>query len=268
MIKPAGIFIASLFIVIFYGCTTDYGSQYVKPPERKAIKHIYREQDKIVAYFAVNNIKEYQKLVPNIFHLPSKHLCRVSVIDFYDMESGPPYLESAIDILVHYPGAPGVKETLGWYCLVMPVTTEEALWGRFSWGFNKVRGKVVLERNELKYTGTSFTPGKQTPDFRLNLEVKKTELTAAQKSFLDFVSPIPALTIKDGKILNWGATGGGKYKIYELEKAAPQIWKLKFGDCSIEYPQDPRNYLSRMDLGKVIIGYWLKQRYKYSLAPK
>jgi hypothetical protein len=70
------------------------------------------------------------------------------------------------------------------------------------------------------------------------------------------------------KVLNWGATGGGKYKIYEFEKFAPQIWKVKFGDGSIEYPKDSRNYLSRMALGKCVAGYWLKQRYKYSLTPK
>ncbi len=72
----------------------------------------------------------------------------------------------------------------------------------------------------------------------------------------------------DRVLLNWGATGGGKYKIYEFEKFAPQIWKVKFGDGTIEFPKDPRNYLSRMDLGKCMAGYWLKQRYKYSLAPK
>ena len=261
--------IASILIVPFYGCAaTNYGDQYVKPPERPTIKHIYREQDKIVAYFEVNNLTEYQKLVPKIFHMPSKPLCRVSVIDFYDMVSAPPYLESTIDILIKYKGSSGAGETLAWYCLLMPVTTEEALWGRFSWGFNKVRGKVTLERYETKYIGTSFTSEKKAPDFQLNLEVKKTELTADQKSFLEFVSPIPALTIKDGKVLNWGVTGGGKYKIHELEKAAPKIWKIKFGDASIEYPKDPRNYLSRMDLGKFITGYWMKQRYQYSLAPK
>ena len=200
--------------------------------------------------------------------MPPKPLCRVSVIDFYDMASGPPYLESSMEILIKYAGAYGAKETLGWYCLMMPVTTEEGLWGRFYWGFNKVRGKVTLERYENSYIGTSFTPGRQTPDFQLKLEVKKAELTAGQKSFLEFVSPIPALTIKNSKVLNWGATGGGKYKIYEFEKVAPQIWQVKFGNCSVEYPKDPHNYLSRTDLGEPLAGYWLKQRYKYSLAPK
>jgi hypothetical protein len=28
---------------------------------------------------------------------------------------------------------------------------EEALWGRFYWGFNKVRGKVAFERSKNKF---------------------------------------------------------------------------------------------------------------------
>jgi len=50
---------------------------------------------------------------------------------------------------------------------------------------------------------------------------------------LDFVSPIPGLTIKDGKAINRGVVGGGKYKIYELEKAAPQVWNIQFGDGTL-----------------------------------
>ena len=34
---------------------------------------------------------------------------------------------------------------------MMPVTMEEALWGRFYWGFNKVRGKVAFERSKNKF---------------------------------------------------------------------------------------------------------------------
>jgi len=55
------------------------------------------------------------------------------------------------------------------------------------------------------------------------------------------------------------------YKIYELEKVAPQIWNIKFGDCSIEYPNDPKNYLYHLGIGKFITGYWLKMKYRYSL---
>jgi hypothetical protein len=41
--------------------------------------------------------------------------------------------------------------------------------------------------------------------------------------------------------------------------------KIKFGDCSIEYPNDPNNYLYRLGIGKFITGYWVKMKYRYSL---
>jgi len=44
---------------------------------------------------------------------------------------------------------------------------------------------------------------------------------------------------KDDKLFWWR---GIKYKIYEFKKIAPRIFKGKFGDCSIEYPKDPKNY--------------------------
>ena len=101
--KSAGILLTAILTIAFYGCATDYGSQYVKPPERPSIRHIYQEQDKIVAYFEVNDTNEYKKMIPDIFRMPPTPLCRVSVIDFYEMASGPPYLESSVEILIKYP---------------------------------------------------------------------------------------------------------------------------------------------------------------------
>ena len=72
----------------------------------------------------------------------------------------------------------------------------------------------------------------------------------------------------DGKVFNRGVIGGGKYKIYELERVAPQIWNTKFGDCSIEYPNDPNNYLARLGIGKCITGYCLKQKLRYKIPYK
>jgi hypothetical protein len=89
-----------------------------------------------------------------------------------------------------------------------------------------------------------------------------------EKRFLDFVSPIPGLTIKSGKAINRGVVGGGKYKIYEFEKIAPHIWNIKFGGRSIEYPNDPNNCLARLGIGKFITGYWLKQKVRFKIMYK
>jgi hypothetical protein len=115
--------------------------------------------------------------------------------------------------------------------------------------------------------GTSFARDGKKVGFKLTLEVKKTELTPDEKSFLDFVSPIPTLSVKDGEVFKWGTVGRVKDKIYELEKISPQIWNIKFGDCSIEYPNDPKNYLHRLGVGKFITGFWAKMRYRMEVKP-
>jgi hypothetical protein len=111
--------------------------------------------------------------------MPERPLCRVAVVDFYKMESAPPYLEAAVAILVKFK---------------KPKSGEE--------------------------------------------------------------------------ILAWHLVGGGKYKIYEFEKVAPQIWNIKFGDCSIEYPNDPNNCLAGLGIGKIITGYWLKQKVRFKIPYK
>ncbi len=116
---------------------------------------------------------------------------------------GRPILEVRIQILVKYKKPQSGEEILAWYYIEEPVTTEEALWGRFTGGYPKVLRKMTFERYENKYVGTSYDRDGKTLALRLILETKKAGLTPDEKSFLDFVSPIRALTIKDGKVLEW-----------------------------------------------------------------
>jgi hypothetical protein len=68
--------------------------------------------------------------------------------------------------------------------------------------------------------------------------------------------------------LKWATFGGGKYRIYELEKAIPKVYTVQFGNCSIEYSKDPKNYLQRLGIGKYITGYWLKQKVRFKIPFK
>jgi hypothetical protein len=260
----AKIIMISLFVFLSYGCATD-SEEVVKRPSGPSPRFIYLEQESIVSYFEVTNINEYRKLIPSIFRMPERPLCRVAFVDFYKMESPAPYQESQIHIFVKYKKSEREKEILTWYCLEMPVTTEDALWGRFIYGYPKVLRKVTLENQSPKYIGTSYSRDGKTPALKLILEIKPRELTSNERSFLDFISPERFVTIKEGKVFNWGAI---KNRTYELEKVAPHIWSIQFGDCTIEYPNDPKNYLNRLGLGKSITGYWLKQKYRYSLKPQ
>jgi hypothetical protein len=256
-----------ILIMALYGCATDYKAPSDKPLFKGP--HVYQEGDRICAYFEVNNIKEYKKLIPSIFRMPEKPLCRVMFFDFYEMAEGPPYLESAIAILVKYRKKSEDEWKLGWYTLLIRVTTIEALGGRpgaFPWGFPKVLRKVTLERSENKYIGTSYAEDGKREEFRLVLDVIKTPLSDDEKKFLDFVTPLSSVNIKDGELI---AFAGSKYSVYNWEKTNPSVWrKVKFGTSSIEFPKDPKNYLYRFDVGKFITGYWYILRYKYSNQPE
>jgi len=265
MIKFAKIIFILILMFSYYGCATE-SEEVVNRPNVPPVRLISLENEEIYAYFEVANIQEYQKLVPSIFSMPERPLCRVVVVDFYKMESGPPYLEVRIQILVKYKKSESGKEILAWYYIEEPVTTEEALWGRFTGGFPKFLRKITFERYENKYVGTSYDRDGRTVAMRLILEIKKAGLTPDEKGFLDFILPMQALTIKDGKVLEWGEFGGGKYKVYELEKVAPRLYQVRFGNCSIEYSKDPKNYLQRLGIGKCVTAYWLKGKLRIQLG--
>jgi hypothetical protein len=263
--KYAGIILIFILLHPFYG----YGLEMEKEeillrPTAPHVEHIFLEQESIVAFFEVTNIDEYKKLIPNIFSMPEKPLCRVSVINFYKMESAPPYLEATVQILVKFKRPLSGEEIPAWYFLGLSVTTGEALWGRIT-GFPKVLRRVTFENYANKHIGTSYARDGKTPTVRLVLELKKTELTPDEKNFLDFVSFIPVLTVMNGKVNNLGA---GRYKLYELEKFAPKVCNIKFGNGSIEYPKDPNNYLHQLGIGKFITGYWLKQKSRHKIQYK
>jgi hypothetical protein len=268
MMKFAKIILILILAFPFYGYALEIEREEILlRPSRPYVEHIFLEQESIIAFFEITHIDAYKELIPTIFSMPEKPLCMVKINSFYKMESAPPYLEAIVAILVKFKRPQSGEEILAWHFLGLSVTSEEALWGRIG-GYPKVLRKVTFENQANKYVGISYARDGKTPTLNFTLELKKARPTRDEKRFLDFVSPIPALTIKDGKAINRGVTGGGKYKIYELEKVAPQIWSIKFGDCTIEYPNDPNNYLGHLGIGKFITGYWLKQKIRYKIPYK
>jgi hypothetical protein len=241
------------------GCTKSTQAQRETTPQKFEGAPVYLESDRICAFFEVQNLTEYQKLVPRIFKIPEKPLCQIYFADNYKMENGPTYLLSSVSILVSH------EASLGWYILTMPETHEDPVWrGVFYWGYPKIVRNVTLENGKDRYVGTSYEEDGKTPEFRLILNAKKTPLALPEKQFLDFISPIPSLTVKNGKVHKWG---GSQHPIYNLEKVAPRIWKIKLGESSVEYPNGPKNLLNRLNLGRCITGYWGKLIHRYSLKP-
>jgi len=93
MMKFAKIILILILTLFYYGCATE-SEEVVKRPNIPPVRSIFLENEQIYAYFEVTNIQEYKKLVPSVFSMPERPLCRVAVIDFYKMESAPPYLKS------------------------------------------------------------------------------------------------------------------------------------------------------------------------------
>lgn len=248
-----------LFICFLLGCPKHTETQVERTPQKYEGALVYLESDRICAFFEVQNLKAYEKLLPRLFQLPDRPLCQISFSDNYKMENGPTYLLSSISILVNHGGK------LGWYILTMPETHEEPVRrGVNAYGYPKIVRKVTLERSEGEYIGTSYEKDGRTVEFKMILRIKKTPLGSEEKQFYDFISLFPSLTIKNEKVYKFG---GNKTPIYNLEKTAPKVWKIKLGEASVEHPNDPQNLLYRLNLGRCITGYWGNLKHRYSIVP-
>ena len=248
-----------LFIFSLSGCPKHTETQVEKTPQKYEGALVYLESDRICAFFEVQNSKAHEKLLPRLFKMPDRSLCQISFSDNYKMENGPTYLLSSVSILVNHEGK------FGWYILTMPETHEEPVRrGVNTYGYPKIVRKVTLERSGDQYVGISYEKDGKTPEFKLTLEVTKTPLGLEEKQFYDFISPFPSLTIKNERVYKFG---GSRTPIYNLEKTAPKVWKIKLGEGSIEYPNNPKNLLNRLNLGGGITGYWGNLKYRYSIAP-
>lgn len=254
-----GLILSLLLICFLAGCPKHTETQVEKIPQKYEGALIYLESDRICAFFEVQNSKAYEKLLPRIFKMPDRPLCQITFSDNYKMENGPTYLLSSISILVNHEGK------LGWYILTMPETHEEPVRrGVVAWGYPKIVRKVTLERSGDQHVGISYEKDGSTVEFKMILKIKKTPLGLEEKQFYDFISPFPSLTIKNERVYKFG---GSQTPIYNLEKTAPKVWKIKLGEGSIEYPNNPKNFLNRLNLGGGITGYWGNLKYRYSIAP-
>ena len=219
---------------------------------------VYQESDFIRAYFEPADLAAYRQAIPAPFMLPPRPLIRVSVLDFYGMVNGPVYLESEVSVLVLYEGQPG------WFVLTMPVTDGDACaGGRNALGTPKVMRRITLERGADRYLGTSYARGGLKPEFTLKVDVG--EPGEAAREVLRFVSPIPDFYLLRGRVLK---VGGLPRSVDELEKGAPNVWKIRLGQAQLEFSREPENLLQRLGVGPPLAAYWGQMRFRYSIVPR
>jgi hypothetical protein len=219
---------------------------------------IYQESDHIRGYFEVGDLATYRQAIPAPFAMPARPLIRVTVLDFYEMVNGPTYLESEISVLALHKAQPG------WFVLTMPVTDGDACGGgRDALGTPKVMRRITLERGADRYVGTSYARGGRVPEFTLTLDVG--EADGAAREVLRFVSPFPDLMLLRGRVLT---IGGGRQPVYQLERAAPGVWKVRLGHARLDFPREPESLLPRLGVGRPLAGYWGQVRFRYSITPR
>lgn len=221
---------------------------------------VFQEQESIVAYFEATRLDEYRRVLPAVFAMPERPLVRVSVIDFYEMVNGAAYLESVIALAAVHEGRSG------WFVVTMPVTNGDSCYGgRSAWGYPKVVRRITLEKGLDRYVGVSYAPGGRVPEFRLTLDAAAGAPGDEAHEVLRHVAPmVGSFTLKDGRVLRFGA--GGR-PAYDLERAAPSVWKVWLGRPTLEFPREPDNLLQRLGTGRALAGYWVRQRARYSIAP-
>ena len=219
---------------------------------------VYQESDHVRGYFDADDLAAYRQALPTIFSMPARPLIRVTVLDFYEMVNGPTYLESEISVLALYKGQ------MGWFVLTMPVTDGDACGGgRDALGTPKVMRRVTLERGADRYVGTSYARGGRAAEFTLTLDVGEADADA--RDVLRFVSPFPDLTLRRRRVLTMG---GGRQPVYELERAAPGIWKVRLGHARLDFPRQPESLLHRLGVGKPLAAYWGQVRFRFSITPR
>jgi hypothetical protein len=219
---------------------------------------VYQESDHIRGYFEPRDLAAYRQALPARFAMPERPLIRVTVLDFYEMANGPLYLESEISVLAVHQGQPG------WFVLTMPVTDGEAcLRGRNGLGTPKVMRRITLEREAARYVGTSYARGGRTPELTLTVDVG--ELDDAARDVLRLVAPFPDLMLLRGNVVK---LGGRAQPVYELERVAPNVWKVRLGHARLDFPRDPDNVLHRLGVGRPLAAYWGQVRYRYTLTPR
>ena len=219
---------------------------------------VYQESDLIRAYVEVGDLAAYRRAIPAPFAMPERPLVRVSILDFYAMANGPAYLESEISVLALHEGQPG------WLVLTMPVTDGDSCGGgRAAWGYPKIVRRVSLERDADRYVGISYARGGRAPELALTVDAGEPGETA--REVLRFVHPFPNLTLKDGRIMKFG---GLRQPVYELERAAPNVWKVRLGRGRLEFPREPENLPHRLGVGRPLAAYWARLRARYSITPR
>lgn len=171
---------ALLLAVLAAGCS--YGFLFWE-------RNIWQDFHGIFTLVAPADMVAYREMLPGKFALPEQPMVGVFVVDYLDTEPWPitptkflgSYLEAAVFLRCDY------GDVTGWYCLVMPVTTEAAEIGGRRMGFPKyVADRIVVEPVPGGWTGVVEHAGEERISLQLTAmpEHEITDLLPLQEEFI------------------------------------------------------------------------------------
>jgi len=219
----------------------------------RASPFVFQENDYIRGYFEPTNLAAYRQAMPAPFTMPERPLVRVTFLDFYDMASGPTYLETEVAVLGMYGAQPG------WVVLTLPVTSGPAcIGGRSLFGLSKVMRRITLERSATRFVGTQYARGATKPEITLTVDIGDPDKGAPE--LLRQYGVHPQFGLLQGRVVRFAGSGTSF-----SELAARGDYQIKLGKARLDYAREPDSLLQRLGVGAPLAAHWSRIRVRYSI---
>lgn len=158
-----------------------------------------------------------KRILPPPLESPPNPIGTAYVAEFHKTNFGPPYNEAALFLSSQYKGE------LGNYCLSMPVTKDNAMWGgRENYGFpKKIAETIHVKRQQNTATGTCIRRGHTILKLTVQLTGPFTQQLPNTPNYLIKALPsstlegfdAPPLLIRQHNEINWGKPEIGQGKL-------------------------------------------------------
>lgn len=194
---------------------------FAQGKKRFARGYLLGDVTMIMAMFRTNQ-EAIKRVLPPPLKPPPTPTCSIYIAEFHKTNFGPPYNEAALFLSSQYNGE------LGNYCISMPVTKDNAMWGgRETYGFpKKIAETIQVIRKGKVATGTCIRRGYTL--FKLTVEIigPLTQDIPTSPNYLikAFTSTTgegfdsPPLLIQQHNEIDWGKPKIGQGKL-ELGKS-------------------------------------------------
>jgi hypothetical protein len=246
-------------LVIFFGWSTQ---AFAQETDTGLPSWVHLETDGVLVYYKPQDVGEYRRLLPAMFEMPETPLVHIYIDDFYKMSQGSrPYREAAVFLLGRYKG-----EDI-WWCVSMPVTTEEARdLGRMG-GWPKVIGDITLQRNDPEFAGSLTLDGRQV--FDLRLETGQHNVTDSENQWFQRLRGLNKLTIVNGRLkVHEPRAKQRNFSLFSLASLNSDKFTMKVGTAQISSAADETNNAAAafgIKPQEIVLALYFRNKFHWSL---